>query len=237
MPRETVGEWSLIPSEAQGIVSSGGEGPPSKCRGKPLANMRADEVTQPTGLLSSCPSSSSQLTMVAEQDSRVFGNPASQLSALAAQSSAQISANQSLDPQDTMRHAQQMKDEVRAEQMRVEAAAEPQQQLAYQKADSQPQDDPMTNHSVVGGLPKSNNIGTPPTGSTGVLVPRATAGVYSPVLQSLSGKGRRSSPRTPGGPPGVLVIPGSPSSPRYTSTLSLGLLESRVLLWSYSSSG
>ena len=102
MPREAVGEWSPTPSEAQGIVSSSGEGPPSACHGKPLANMRADEATQPTGHLSSYPSSSSQLPMVAEQDSRGFENSSLQLSASAAQSSAQISANQNFDPQNTM---------------------------------------------------------------------------------------------------------------------------------------
>ena len=58
MPQETVGEWSLVPSEH--------------------------------------PSSSSQLPMVAEQDSRGFENSSLQLSASAAQSSAQISTNQNL---------------------------------------------------------------------------------------------------------------------------------------------
>ena len=52
MPWETVGEWTPISSLAKGIVSSSGEGPPSACRGKPLANMRAGKATQPTGHLS-----------------------------------------------------------------------------------------------------------------------------------------------------------------------------------------
>ena len=74
MPRETVGEWNPISSLAQGIVSSSGEGPPSVCHGKPLANMRTDEATQPTGHHSSHPSSSSQLPMITGQDSREFEN-------------------------------------------------------------------------------------------------------------------------------------------------------------------
>ena len=94
-----------------------------------------------------------------------------------------------------------MRDEVLAEPIRVAAAAERQQRLAYQNAKSLPQDDPMTNINVVGGLPKSYNLGTPPTGSTGTSVPRATVGVHGLVLQSSFGKGRRSSPRTPGRSP------------------------------------
>ena len=84
MPRETVGEWNPISSLAQGIVSSSGEGPPSVGHGKPLANNRTDEATQPTGHLSSYLSSSSQLPMVAEQDSREFENSCMQHSASAA---------------------------------------------------------------------------------------------------------------------------------------------------------
>ena len=145
MPRETVGEWNPISSLAQGIVSSSGEGPPSACHGKPLANMRADEATQPTGHLSLFPSSSSQLPMVAEQDSREFENLCLQVSASAAQGSAQ----QNVNPQNTMGNSQQMIDEVIAEQMRVAAAAEQQQQLAYQNASSQQQDDPMSNQKAI----------------------------------------------------------------------------------------
>ena len=76
----------------------------------------------------------------------------------------------------------------------------------------------MTNQHVVGGLPTSYSIGTPPTGSTGTLVPRATAGVYGPVLQSSSGRGRRSSPRTPGISPRGDRVSGVGRRPREDST-------------------
>ena len=98
-----------------------------------------------------------------------------------------------------------MIDEVIAEQMRIAAAAEQQQPLAYQNATSQPQDDPMSDQKAIGGLPKAYNIGTPPAGDTGTLQPRATAGVYGPVLHGASGRGRRSSLRTPGRSPRVRV--------------------------------
>ena len=91
MPRETVGEWNPISSLAQGMVSSSGEGPPSVCHGKPLANMRTDEATQPTGHHSSHPSSSSQLPMITGQDSREFENLPIQVFASATRSSARIS--------------------------------------------------------------------------------------------------------------------------------------------------
>ena len=227
MPRETVGEWSLIPSEAQGIVSSSGEGPPSACHGKPLANMRADEATQPTGHLSSYPSSSSQLPMVAEQDSREFENLSLQVSASAAQSSAQ----QNLNPQNTMGNPQQMIDEVIAEQMRVAAAAEQQQQLAYQNAKSQPHDDPTSNQNAMGGLPKAYNIGTPPTGSTGTLQPRATAGGYGPVLHGAPGRGRRSSPRTLGRSPRGDRVSGLGRRTRDDSTWIQPTTRSSSQLW------
>ena len=72
VPWATVGEWTPISSLAQGIVSSSGEGPPPVCHGEPLANMRTDEATQPTGHHSSHPSSSSQLPMITGQDSHGF---------------------------------------------------------------------------------------------------------------------------------------------------------------------
>ena len=68
MPWETAGEWTPVSSMAQGIVSSTKEGPQSICHGKPLADMRADELAQLTCHTSAFPSSSSQLPTVAEQD-------------------------------------------------------------------------------------------------------------------------------------------------------------------------
>ena len=102
MPWETAGEWTPVSSVAQGIVSSSREGPQSTCHGKPLADMRADESAQLTSHLSTFPSSSSQLPMVAEQDSREFENLSLQVSASAAQSSAQ----QNVNPPHTMGNSQ-----------------------------------------------------------------------------------------------------------------------------------
>ena len=76
-----------------------------------------------------------------------------------------------------MGNSQQMIDEVIAEQMRIAAAAEQQQQLAYQNATSQPQDCHMSDQRAIGDLPKAYNIGTPPEGNAGTLQPRETVGV------------------------------------------------------------
>ena len=59
----------------------------------------------------------------------------------------------------------------------------------------------MSNQLALGRVPEDWDIGTPPTGSTGTLMPRETAGGYGPVLHSASGRGRRSSPRTLGRSP------------------------------------
>ena len=89
MPWETAGEWTPVSSMAQGIVSSTKEGPQSICHGKPLADMRADELAQLTSHTSTFPSSSSQLPMVAEQDPCGLENSSLQISASAAPCSAQ----------------------------------------------------------------------------------------------------------------------------------------------------
>ena len=214
MPWETAGEWTPISSMAQGIVSSTKEGPQSTCHGKPLADMRADGSAQLTSHISTFPSSSSQLPMVAEQDSRGFENSSLQISA----SAAPCSAQQNVDPQGTMGNSQQMIDEVIAEQMRIAAAAEQQQQLAYQNATSQPQDCHMSDQRAIGDLPKAYNIGTPPEGDAGTLQPRETVGGYGPVLHGATGRGRRSSPRTPGRSPRGDRVSGVGRRPREDST-------------------
>ena len=135
--------------------------------------------------------------MVAEQDSREFENLSIQIFASAARSSAQISTQQNLTAQNAMGNAQQMIDEVMAEQIRIEQ----QQQIANQTCQPRPQDDPMSNQPALGRVPEDYDIGTPPTGGTGTLMPRETAGGYGPVLHSASGRGRRSSPRTLGRSP------------------------------------
>ena len=201
MPWETAGEWTPVSSVAQGIVSSTKEGHQSTCHGKPLADMRAGESAQLTSHLSTFPSSSSQLPMVAEQDSCGFENSSLQISA----SAASCSAQQSVVPSGTKGNSQQMIDGVIAEQMRIAAAAEQQQQLAYQNATSQPQDCHMSDQRAIGDLPKAYNIGTPPEGNAGTLQPRETVGGYGPVLHGATGRGRRSSPRTPGRSPRVIV--------------------------------
>ena len=163
MPWGTAGEWTPVSSMAQGIVSSTKEGPQSTCHGKPLADMRADELAQLTSHTSAFPSSSSQLPMVAEQDPCGLENSSLQISA----SAAPCSARQNVDPQGTMGNSQQMIDEVIAEQTRRAAAAEQQQQLAHQNATSQPQDCHMSDQKAIGDLPTSYNIGTPPEGNAG----------------------------------------------------------------------
>ena len=176
MPWETAGEWTPVSSMARGNVSSTKEGPQSTCHGEPSADMRADESAQLTSHISAFPSSSSQLPMVAEQDSCGFENSSLQTFASAAPRSAQ----QHVVPQGTIRISQQIIDEVIAEQMRIEAATE-QQQLAYQNATSQPQDCHLSDRRAIGDLPRAYTIGTPPEGKAGTLQLRETVGGYGPV--------------------------------------------------------
>ena len=152
--------------------------------------------------------------MVAEQDYREFENLSLQASASAAPSSAQ----QNVNPQGTMGNSQQMIDEVIAEQMRIAAAAEQQQQLAYQNATSQPQDCHMSDQRAIGDLPKAYNIGTPPEGDAGTRQRRETVGGYGLFLHGASGRGRRSSPRTPGRSPRGDRVSGVGRRPREDST-------------------
>ena len=171
--------------------------------------------------------------MITGQDSREFENLPIRESASAAQSSAQISNSQNLNSQNTMGNAQQMIDEVIAEQIRIEQ----QQQIANQNCQSRPEDDPMSSQLALGRVPEGYNIGTPPQGSTGSLQPRATAGGYGPILPGTSGRGRRLSPRTLGrSPRGDRAVSGSGRRTR-DRALSDGLLKSKALLRSCSSSG
>ena len=63
-----------------------------------------------------------------------------------------------------------------------------------------PTDAPMGRSPALESFTEGYNIGTPLTGSTGSLQPRETVGDYDLALPSISGRGRRSSPRTPGSP-------------------------------------
>ena len=90
-------------------------------------------------------------------------------------------------------------DEALENQMRLEQV----RSLTGQQCQVQPEDEPMGRHPALENVPEGYNIGTPPTGSTGSLQPRAIAGEHDLVLPGVSGRGRRSSPRTPGRSPRV----------------------------------